>query len=164
MKGALAINVMLDAMEYNRTKTLKLLDELRQSGRVAEILGWRPGAGRAHIAWQLVHIGVTEEVFATERLHGQTPAFADLVPRFKAGSTPDDQIPDADLIRQVLQESRVHLRSALSTFCDDDLGIVPEAFRERGWTLGYILQVLCWHEGHHQGQAHLTHNLWKNRG
>jgi hypothetical protein len=26
-----------------------------------------------------------------------------------------------------------------------------------------VMQVLAWHEAHHQGQIHLTLNLWQNR-
>ena len=32
------------------------------------VLAWRPGPGRAHIGWQLMHIGITEELFASDRL------------------------------------------------------------------------------------------------
>jgi hypothetical protein len=24
-----------------------------------------------------------------------------------------------------------------------------------------VLQIISWHEPHHQGQAHITFNLWK---
>src|SRR5439155_6152341 len=116
----------------------------------------------AHIAWQLLHTGVTEELFATERLMpGTKAAFADLVPRFKGGSTPDDEIPSAALIRQVLNESRSHLLETLGRIGDKDLGTIPEAFKERKLALVEILQIIAWHEPHHQGQAHITLNLYK---
>jgi len=108
-----------------------------------------------------MHISITEELFATERLFGRSPAYSEIVPRFKGGSTPDDDIPTVDLIREVLTESRVHMRNALGTFKDSDLQVIPDWFKERGWTLERILQVLVWHEPHHQGQAHITLNLWK---
>jgi hypothetical protein len=41
------------------------------------------------------------------------------------------------------------------------LDVVPEAFKERGWTVRTALAVIGWHEPHHQGQAHITYNLWK---
>src|SRR4051794_10103639 len=95
--------------QFNRPRTLGLLEKIEQEKEPQRILGWRPGPGRAHIAWQLMHIGITEELFATERLVvGAKPAFTDLVPRFKGGSTPDDEIPAAGLIRRVLEESRAH--------------------------------------------------------
>lgn len=155
------ISITLDVWKFNRNRTLATLDAVAELPDPAAVLGWRPGPGRAHIAWQLVHVGITEELFATERLLGTVPEFADLVPRFKGGSTPDDEIPTVDEIRHVLETSRDHLLNTLSTFSDADLGVVPEAFRERGWSLGTILQVLAWHEPHHQGQAHITLNLWK---
>ena len=65
-------------------------------------LGWRPGAGRAHLAWQLMHIGITEELFAAERLAQKAGRFRELWQRFKGGSTPDDDIPAVALIRDVL--------------------------------------------------------------
>lgn len=155
------ISVYLQAMEFNRTRTVATLDEIAKLSDPQSVLGFRPGPGRSPIAWQLMHIGVTEELFATERLFGRTPAYTDLVPRFKGGSIPDDQVPPLDLVREVLSESRSHLRGALSTFTDGDLQVIPDWFRERGWTLERILQVLCWHEPHHQGQAHAALNLWK---
>lgn len=157
------ISVYLQAFEYNRTRTVSTLDDIARLPEPQQVLGFRPGPGRAHIAWQFCHIGLTEELFATERLFGRTPAYSDLVPRFKGGSTPDDDIPGLELIREILVESRTHLLNALAGFTDDDLSVIPDAFRERGWTLERILQVINWHECHHQGQAHLPLNLWKNR-
>ncbi len=156
-----AVSVMLDMMELNRARTLATLDEIAKLPNPAAVLGWRPGVGRAHIGWQLTHIGITEELTSTERMHGTAPAFPDLVPRFKFGSVPDDNIPGIELIRQVLVESRQHVHSCFSVVPDSDLERVPEWYRERGWNVRRILQILAWHEAHHQGQAHLTFNLWK---
>jgi len=156
-----AIRVMLDVMELNRMRTLATLDEIAKLPNPAATLGWRPGVGRAHIGWQLTHIGITEELTSTERMRGSAPAFPELVPRFKFGSTPDDNIPSVDLIRQVLSESRKHVESCFSTVQESDLETIPDWYRERGWNIRRILQILCWHEAHHQGQAHITLNLWK---
>ena len=146
--------------QFNRPRTLALLDKIEQEKEPQKILGWR-----AHIAWQLMHIGITEELFATERLVvGAKPAFADLVPRFKGGSTPDDEIPEPGLIRRVLEESRAHLLQTLTKFSEKDLSAAPEALpeqmRQRIPTLQHVLHILAWHEPHHQGQAHITLNLW----
>jgi uncharacterized damage-inducible protein DinB len=109
-----------------------------------------------------MHIGITEELFATERLvPGKQPAFADLVPRFKGGSTPDDEIPSVTTIRKVLGESRNHLLETISSFGDKDLGTIPAALQERKLTLLDVLHIISWHEAHHQGQAHITMNLYK---
>jgi uncharacterized damage-inducible protein DinB len=156
------IHSQIAQYQFNRPRTLGLLDKIEQEPDPQRVLGWRPGPGRAHIAWQLTHIGITEELFATERLvSGAKPSFSDLVPRFKGGSTPDDEIPPAALIRRVLTESREHLLQTLTRFGDKDLGTIPEGFKERKLTLVEILQILAWHEAHHQGQAHITFNLYK---
>ena len=156
------IHSLIAAYQFNRPRTLGLLDKIEQDKDAQKILGWRPGPGRAHIAWQLAHIGITEELFATERLvPGARPAFTDLVPRFKGGSTPDDEIPPAALIRQVLTDSRAHLLATLGQFDDKDLGTIPESFKERKLALVDVLRIIAWHEPHHQGQAHITFNLYK---
>jgi uncharacterized damage-inducible protein DinB len=156
-------DVTLEIWEFNRSRTLALLDSIAKEPSARQILGFRAAPGRAHIAWQLMHIGITEELFATERLLGSSPDFAEDVPRFKGGSTPDDEIPSVEHIREVLTQSREHLQSTLARFTQADLTIIPETFKERGWTLAQILKVLSWHEPHHQGQAHITFNLWKAR-
>ena len=38
--------------EFNRSRTLGLLDRIAQMPQPQAVLGWRPGAGRAHLAWQ----------------------------------------------------------------------------------------------------------------
>lgn len=155
------IETCLSQWELNRTRTLAKLDEIAKLPNADAVLGWRPGPGRAHIAWQLMHIGVTEELFATERFIGTAPAFPDLLPRFRGGSTPDDNIPTVDRIRDVLDASRTHLQQTVSTFQESDLATIPPALKERGLSIGQGLQILAWHEAHHQGQAHITFNLWK---
>lgn len=149
--------------EFSRSRTLATLDEVAKQPEPQAVLGWRPSPGRAHIAWQLLHIGITEELFATERIFGTPAAFGDLIPRFKGGSTPDENILSLDEIREVLNATRQHLLDGLSRLTDADLTRVPDAFKERGWTIAKALSVLTWHEAHHQGQAHVTLNLWKNR-
>jgi len=160
------IQHLISQCEFNRPRTLGLLDKIEQEKEPQKILGSRPGPGRAHIAWQLMHIGITEELFATERLVvGAKPAFSDLVPRFKGGSTPDDEIPQPALIRRVLTESRAHLLETLGRFSEKDLDATPEAMpepiRQRIRSLRDVLHILAWHEPHHQGQAHITLNLYK---
>ena len=158
------VSVILNCLTFNRARTMKLLEEIAATAKSPEVLAFRPGPGRAHLAWQLAHIGVTEELFATERLVGISPAWPELVPRFRGGSTPDDNIPTIEDIRGLLETSRAHLLPILEKYSEDDLNHVPEALKERGWTVNTVLQVLCWHEAHHQGQAHLTFNLWKAAG
>ena len=81
------ISVLTDVMEQCRLRTLTTLEEIAKLPDPAAVLGWRPGPGRAHIGWQLTHIGITEELTATERMLNVAPAFPDMVPRFKFGSS-----------------------------------------------------------------------------
>lgn len=148
--------------EFQRSRTLGLLDKIEQEPNSAAILAYRPGPGRAHIAWQLMHIAVTEELFASERLLPNAVArHPDLVARFRGGSTPDENIPSAQEIRLALAESRARLLETLATFNEDQLTWIPPALAQRGLTLDDVLHLLAWHEAHHQGQAHLTVNLFK---
>lgn len=158
------LETLMKSFEFNRTRTLGLLDKLEKDANPTLALGWRPGLGRAHIAWQLMHIGVTEEIFATERLRPEKEAhFTELWPRFRGGSTPDDVIPTAAQIREVLAASREHLRETLSHFNESHLSVIPAALKERGLTIHDVLHIIAWHEAHHQGQAHITLNLFLNR-
>ncbi|MDZ4851355.1 MAG: DinB family protein [Pirellulaceae bacterium] len=151
----------IQAYRFNRTKTLALLDKLEQDGNI-DALGWRPGAGRAHIAWQLIHIGVTEEIFATDRLNpSRAGSFPELWPRFRGGSTPDDNIPSIQEIRSVLQTGREHLLETLEIYDESRLNEIPPSLKERGLTVLDVLHILSWHESHHHGQSHLTYNLFR---
>jgi len=155
------IETHLETAQFFRPRTLGILDKIEQQPNAMEVLGWRPGPGRAHIAWQLMHIGVTEELFATERLAPhKTGAFQELWPRFRGGSKPDDIIPTPAEIRQVLSESHSHLVDTLREIGDARLGEIPTAFAERKWTHRDVLSLLLWHEAHHQGQAHITLNMY----
>ena len=158
------IEVTLPLLDLFRERTLATLAAIEKLPNPARALGWRPGPGRAHIGWQIMHIGITEELFATERFLGTAPAYADLVPRFKGGSTPDDNVPTLSQIRDVLVQSREHLRHTVLKFTEADLGVIPEALKARGLTISKSLQIIAWHEAHHQGQAHITLNLFNAAG
>lgn len=152
----------IKSYEFNRIRTLGLLDKIAAEPDPQRVLGWRPGPGRAHIAWQLMHIAITEDLFASERLAPEKAGlFTSLWPRFRGGSTPDDDIPSVDTIRQTFASARASLIETLRQFGNDRLGEIPPALAERKFTIQDVLYVLGWHEGHHQGQAHITMNLYK---
>lgn len=159
------MNTIDDAVEsyqFNRTRTKALIDEIEAQSDPPAVLGWRPGEGRAHIAWQLMHIGITEEIFATERLMPDKPkSYPELWPRFRGGSTPDDDIPPSELIQEVLAAGREHLLETLSHFNDQQLETFELRLRDRTINLRGVLHIIGWHEAHHQGQAHITLNLYK---
>jgi hypothetical protein len=154
--------LLIKSLEFGRVRTLGLLDGIEKESDPQAILAWRPGPGRAHIGWQLMHIAITEEIFATERLAPQKEAhWKGLWPRFRGGSTPDDDVPTVAMIRDVLTGAREHLGSTLREIGDARLEEIPEALRERKLTIRDVFPLLAWHEAHHQGQAHLTWNLYK---
>jgi len=155
------VQLFIDSYKLNRDRTLGLLDKVAQQPNPQQALSWRPAPGRAHIGWQLMHIGITEELFATERLNPQRPgAFTELWPRFRGGSTPEDEAPPVETIRQVLNESRQHLVETLAAYGEERLAEIPPAMAARKLTVRDILPLIGWHEAHHQGQAHITLNLY----
>ncbi|RMG40075.1 MAG: DinB family protein [Planctomycetota bacterium] len=155
------IQIITEVWQNNRERTLATLDQIAAEDDPPAALAFRPGPGRAHSAWQLMHIAVTEGLFATERLHQRPFDQPELVRRFGRDSVPDDDIPDLEEIRRMLQRTRESLLQAVSQFTDADLERIPEGFAERGWTLRKVLHVIAWHEAHHQGQVHLTQNLFR---
>jgi hypothetical protein len=54
------IETYIATWKFNRTKTLQSMEQVEKLPNPSAILGWRPGAGRAHCAWQWMHIAVTE--------------------------------------------------------------------------------------------------------
>jgi uncharacterized damage-inducible protein DinB len=156
------IQILTRSYGFNRDRTLATLLEIEKLSDPQAALAYRLGPGRAHIAWQLMHIGITEEIFASERLAPDKPGKrTELWPRFRGGSTCDDDVPDLSLIRGVLDESRQRLTETLSTYDDEGLGEIPPALAERKLTFLDVLHILGWHESHHQGQAHATLNSYR---
>ncbi len=80
--------------------------------------------------------------------------------RFAGGSTPDEDVPTLEDIKRYLDLQRKELLAYFSKLDDSKLNTKPND--QAPWTLGEWLRVLAWHEAHHQGQAHLTVNLYKD--
>lgn len=156
------VDIYLQSYEFARARTLATLASIDELPAPLEVLAWRPGQGRAPIGWQLMHIGITEDVIATERFapHKQG-RFTELWPQFRGGSTPNDHAPLTAEIRAVLAGARAVLVETLRELTEERLGEIPPAWAARGWTIGQGLALIAWHEAHHQGQAHLTLNLYK---
>lgn len=146
-------------LEFVRKQTLDTLDAIAKRPDAAELLAWRPGPGRAHIAWQLMHIAATDDRHLGVRMKGGEPADPDLVKRFAGGSTPDASVTTVDEIRRYLTERRAAMLDHLATLSDADLGRKPNDQAPRHYEDWF--RVLTWHEAHHQGQAHLTINMYK---
>lgn len=161
MKSMQTIETLVHSMEFNRVRTLGLIERVRQEPEPKKVLGWRPGVGRAHVAWQLLHIAVTEEIFATERLASKPSVYEPWLPRFRGGSTPDDNIPGLDEIIEVLAKTRGRVIETIRGWDDSRLSEIPDGLKQRNMSFHDALHVLIWHEAHHQGQAHITLNLLK---
>ena len=151
--------IRLESLDFNRVKTLALLESIAKQGDAAKILGWRPAPGRAHIAWQLMHIASTDDRHVHARMQGGEPQQPEYVRRFAGGSTPDDDIPSLDDIRRYLDEQR---KEVLAHFAKlDDSALTTKPNEQAPWTYQEWIKVLAWHEAHHHGQAHVTFNLYK---
>lgn len=158
----MSFHVLLETLDFNRQKTLAFLEGLAKVGDVQQILAWRPGVGRAHIAWQIMHIAATDDrhVHVRMAVMAGTPKQPELVQRFAGGSTPDDKdIPTLDAIKRYLADARAELFALIKKLDEKALTMKPS--EQAPWTYGEWLRVLAWHEAHHQGQAHLTLNLYK---
>src|SRR5262245_57222105 len=110
---------LVQLLEFSRKRTIGLIDTIAARPDSAAVLGWRAGPGRAHIAWQIMHIAATDDRHLNVRMRGGQPASAEFVQRFAGGSTPDDDIPSLDVIRRYLAERRdamvEHLKGLPST-------------------------------------------------
>lgn len=60
-------------MEFSRKKTMDLLETIAKRPDAATVLAWRPGPGRAPIAWQLMHIAATDDRHLYARMRGGEP-------------------------------------------------------------------------------------------
>jgi hypothetical protein len=152
---------LIEMLDFNRSKTLAFIDGLAKVGDVQKALAWRPGPGRAHIGWQLMHIAATDDRHVNVRMGppGSQPNDAELVRRFAGGSTPDDHVPTLDAIKTYLDSQRKMVIAFLHKLDDKALGTKPH--EQAPWTFLEWAKILAWHESHHHGQAHLTLNLYK---
>lgn len=155
----MSMSVLLEVFDYAREKTIAFVDGLAKLPDPKAALAWRPGPGRAHIAWQLMHIAATDDRHVHIRMKGGEPQRPDYVQRFAGGSTPDDNIPSLDEIRAYLQQQRQEISAHWKTIPESALDTKPN--EQAPWTYRQWVKMLTWHEAHHQGQAHLTLNLFK---
>ncbi len=154
------IATMIKSYEFNRGRTLGMLEQIEKLNDPAGALAWRPAPGRAHAAWQFMHIGICEEMFATKWLAPhKSLRWPELWTRFGNGSQADDQIPTLGEIRTLLADGRAQLLDTLAGYTEDRLSERPEAVSR--FTVGDILNLITFHEGHHHGQAHSILNGYR---
>jgi hypothetical protein len=150
---------LVAALDFNRSRLLGILTTIEKSGQDPQkVLAWRPAPGRAHIAWQAIHCAATHDKYLNVTVKGGKPTDEALVANFGGGSTPSDtNVPDLAAIRSALESHYANFRSYVAGISADELvRKLPN-----GRTVGESILLLTWHEAHHQGQIHLTWNLFK---
>lgn len=156
-------DTLIAQLDFARARLLGILDAIEKSGQdPAKVLAWRPGPGRAHIGWQAMHCAATHDRYLNANLKKAPVKDEQLVSNFAGGSTPSDSlVPALDDVRAKLTENYDDFREFLAGLSDDDLAMkfVGRDGKER--TIGEAAILMAWHEAHHQGQIHLTWNLYK---
>jgi len=151
------------SLDFARGRLLGTLETIEKSGQpMQKVLAWRPGPGRAHIGWQAMHCAATHDRYLNVGLLQKSPKDEKLVSDFGGGSTPsDERVPELSTIRQRLQENLQALKGYVAglSAADLDRKITGRDGKER--SIAESLILLAWHEAHHQGQIHLTWNLYK---
>jgi hypothetical protein len=151
------------AMEFSRARLLGTLDGIEKSGQdVAKVLAWRPGPGRAHIGWQAMHCAATHDRYLNTGILQGSVKDQELVTNFAGGSTPSDaNVPTLAVIRQKLAATYNPLKKFASEQTPQSLLRQVPAPGGKTRSVAEAIVLLTWHEAHHQGQIHLTWNLYK---
>src|SRR5688572_25652081 len=151
---------ILDVMEFSRGRLLGLLEGIEKSGQeVGKVLAWRPGKGRAHIGWQAMHCAATHDKYLNVLMRGEKVSDEEIVRDFGGGSVPsDEKVPSLSAIREKLESNFRVLRDWVATA---DLARKHKLANGNERSVYESLILLGWHEAHHQGQIHLTWNLYK---
>lgn len=147
---------MLDAVRTTLLGSLEVLEKNAPDPQAA--LAWRPAPDRAHIAWQTMHCAATQDKYLNVFIRGGQARDPKMVEAFGGGSTPSDHnIPALGQIRDALANDLDPLEQFLRTAELDTVVGPPDRRR----TIAKAAMMLAWHEAHHQGQIHLTWNLFK---
>src|SRR5271169_5022822 len=97
-------DTLIAGLDFSHQRLMGELDSIEKSGQdAAKVLAWRPGPGRAHIAWQAMHCAATHDRYLNAGLLQQAVKDEKLVAGFAGGSKPSDSdVPGLELIRQKL--------------------------------------------------------------
>jgi hypothetical protein len=152
-------DTLLAVMDFSRGRLLAVLETIEKNAPNADqVLAWRPGPNRAHIAWQAMHCAATHDRYLNVGVRGGQPHDAALVAAYAGGSTPSDQnIPNLSTIRSTLAKTFDDFRQYVAGVSSSD----AQRKLASGRTVEESIVLLAWHEAHHQGQIHLTWNLYK---
>jgi uncharacterized damage-inducible protein DinB len=153
-------DTLIQFLEFSRQRLLSILDAIEKSGQDAQkVLAWRPGPGRAHIGWQAMHLAATHDRYLNVRIKGGAMVDEQLGKDFAGGSTPSDaNVPTLSAIRDKLAANYRNLKEHAATGDLNRRHVMPNGKEQ---TLGEALLLMAWHEAHHQGQIHLTWNMYK---
>jgi hypothetical protein len=156
-------DTLIATMDMVRQRLLGSLDTIEKSGEdPAVVLAWRPGAGRAHIGWQAMHCAASHDKYLNVHIKGlASPADPAMVAAYGGGSTPSDvNVPALAAIRKALEVHYRAFRDYLASLNAADLTrqVGPP---DRRRSIGESAMLMAWHEAHHQGQIHLTWNLYQ---
>ena len=156
-------DTLLSGLEFSRSRLLGTLEGIEKSGQdVAKVLSWRPGPGRAHMAWQALHCAATHDRYLNVRLLEKTEKDQALVAGFGGGSTPSDaNVPTLDVIRRKLAETYEPFKQYIAALTPQTLQRQVNFPGGQTRSVAESILLMTWHEAHHQGQIHLTWNLYK---
>jgi hypothetical protein len=154
---------LIAALDFSRARLLGVLDAIEKSGYdVNKVLAWRPGPGRAHIGWQAMHCAATHDRYVNVRLKGGSEIDPETVKNFGGGSTPsDDNVPTLPAIRTALEKHYAAFKNYVANATEAELAKKYDFPNNVQRTAAESVILLTWHEAHHQGQIHLTWNLYK---
>jgi DinB family protein len=161
--AAMDSQTLVAAADFSHARLLGIIEAIEKSGQdVARVLAWRPAPGRAHIGWQLMHCAATHDKYLNVRLRGGGVKDTELVEKFASGTTPSDQhIPTVATIREKLAATFADLRQYIVSLSPQQLEVKQDFPNGLQRSIGESIVLLTWHEAHHQGQIHLTWNMYK---
>ncbi len=153
-------DTLLSITDYSRSRLLGTLETIEKSGggheespRVAT------GAGASAYFLAVHALAATHDRYLNVGIKGGKPNDEWLCTNFAGGSTPsDDLVPDIATIRATLEKTYKPFREFLAALHPKTL----DRKYPNNRTLAESYQLLAWHEGHHQGQIHLTWNMYKH--
>jgi hypothetical protein len=154
---------LIAALDFSRNRLNGTIDAIEKSGQdVQKVLAWRPAPGRAHIGWQLAHCAATHDRYLNVRIKGGQPLDPAFVDAFGGGSTPSDtNIPTIPQIREQLAKYFDNFKAFVAGLSPADLEKKITLPNGNVLSIGEGVLMMVWHEAHHQGQVHLTWNLYK---
>ena len=156
---------LLAQVDFARSKLLASLDAIEEGAGadLQKALAWRPAPGRAHVAWQAMHCAASHHKYLHLRYLGRAePTDRQLCADFAAGSVPSDaNVPDLATIRATLARTFDEYRAYAAGAGAAELARVLTMPNGQQRTVGESIQLMAWHESHHQGQIHLTWNCYQ---